>query len=158
MNIKEYKSTEDTSKADKWFDEMSRNLKYDHQIYRIDALPKEQKAMYDTLISGNVEDILAQQRTLSSAYFIKKIIDSYLYELANFNANPLKLGLDLSNSKVLVWAEIKEDDENTEKALILSQAKVNAWSSDLGFNIDTTIIEDVDKLPIPNHYNSIEIV
>ena len=35
--------------------------------------------------------------------------------------------MSLSDAKILVWAEIKVNDEKTEDALILTQTKVNVY-------------------------------
>jgi len=84
-------------------------------------------------------------RKTSSAFFIKNLVDSYFMELGERKARPNRVALELSNSKVLVWAEIENDDEFTEDALILSAAKVNYAFSTFGFHISTTIVE-VDDL------------
>jgi hypothetical protein len=77
--------------------------------------------------------------------------------LSSLKHNPKKLGLELSNSKVLVWAEIYDNDDETEKALILAQAKVNARYSKFGFAISSTIVEECDQLAVPNHYHNVAI-
>jgi len=72
-------------------------------------------------------------RKTSSAFFIKNLVDSYFMELGERKARPNRVALELSNSKVLVWAEIENDDEFTEDALILSAAKVNYAFSTFGY-------------------------
>ena len=91
----------------------------------------------------------------SSAFFIKNLIDSYFIELGERRARPNRVALELSNSKVLVWAEIENDDELTEDALILSAAKVNYAFSTFGFHISSTIVEVADKLNVPKHYKEV---
>jgi hypothetical protein len=91
----------------------------------------------------------------SSAFFIKNLIDSYFIELGERRARPNRVALELSNSKVLVWAEIENDDELTEDALILSAAKVNYAFSTFGFHISSTIVEVGDKLNVPKHYKEV---
>jgi len=91
----------------------------------------------------------------SSAFFIKNLIDSYFIELGERRARPNRVALELSNSKVLVWAEIENDDELTEDALILSAAKVNYAFSTFGFHISSTIVEVDDKLNVPKHYKEV---
>lgn len=91
----------------------------------------------------------------SSAFFIKNLIDSYFIELGERRARPNRVALELSNSKVLVWAEIENDDELTEDALILSAAKVNYAFSTFGFHISSTIAEVGDKLNVPKHYKEV---
>lgn len=91
----------------------------------------------------------------SSAFFIKNLIDSYFIELGERKARPNRVALELSNSKVLVWAEIENDDELTEDALILSAAKVNYAFSTFGFHISSTIVEVDDKMNVPKHYKEV---
>ena len=91
----------------------------------------------------------------SSAFFIKNLIDSYFIELGERRARPNRVALELSNSKVLVLAEIENDDELTEDALILSAAKVNYAFSTFGFHISSTIVEVADKLNVPKHYKEV---
>jgi hypothetical protein len=91
----------------------------------------------------------------SSSFFIKNLIDSYFIELGERRARPNRVALELSNSKVLVWAEIENDDELTEDALILSAAKVNYAFSTFGFHISSTIVEVGDKLNVPKHYKEV---
>ena len=95
------------------------------------------------------------QKKTSSAFFIKNLIDSYFIELGERRARPNRVALELSNSKVLVWAEIENDDELTEDALILSAAKVNYAFSTFGFHISFTIVEVDDKLNVPKHYKEV---
>ena len=94
-------------------------------------------------------------KKISSAFFIKNLIDSYFIELGERRARPNRVALELSNSKVLVWAEIENDDELTEDALILSAAKVNYAFSTFGFHISSTIVEVDDKLNVPKHYKEV---
>lgn len=95
------------------------------------------------------------QKKTSSSFFIKNLIDSYFIELGERRARPNRVALELSNSKVLVWAEIENDDELTEDALILSAAKVNYAFSTFGFHISSTIVEVGDKLNVPKHYKEV---
>jgi hypothetical protein len=99
-------------------------------------------------------DEMVSKKT-SSAFFIKNLVDSYFIELGERKARPNRVALELSNSKVLVWAEIENDDELTEDALILSAAKVNYAFSTFGFHISTTIVEVDDNLNVPKHYKEV---
>jgi hypothetical protein len=99
-------------------------------------------------------DEMVSKKT-SSAFFIKNLINSYFKELGERRARPNRVALELSNSKVLVWAEIENDDELTEDALILSAAKVNYAFSTFGFHISSTIVEVDDKLNVPKHYKEV---
>ena len=63
------------------------------------------------------------------------------------------MALDLSDSKILAWVELFDDDEESEDNLIISEAKVNAEFEKFGFKISTTYVEVCDKLNVPPHYS-----
>ena len=140
-----------------WFDEMVTNLRYDQTLLEIDVLEENKKSIYNTLISGNQDMISHLGRQASTAYFISKIVSDYFKELVKTKSKPKKIALELSDSKILVWAEVSEDDEVMEDGLILTEAKINAEYSKYGFHISSTIVEDCDGLPIPGHYKSVPI-
>lgn len=144
--------------SESWFDEMVANLRYDQALYENDILEKDKKDVYDTMMSGNHEQLSDLGRQYSSTYFISKIVEAYFKELVKAESKPNKIALELSHSQILVWAEILEDDEIMENALILAEAKINAYFSKYGFNISSTIVEDSDCLKIPDHYKSVPIV
>jgi len=123
---------------------MVSNLRVD-QLLQADVLERQKKEVYEAMIMGNQDFMRKYARKTSSAFFIKYLVDSYFIELGEGKARPNRVALELSNSKVLVWAEIENDDELTEDALILSAAKVNYAFSTFGFHISTTIVE-VDDL------------
>lgn len=146
-----------SNNADAWFDNMVSNLKYDKVLLDNDILEDEKKEVYNAMISGNQELISHLGRQSSSAYFIVNMVGKYLKELIKSESKPSKIALELSDSKILVWAEIIEDDEKMENALILSEAKINAEYSKYGFYISSTIVEDCDGLTVPEHYKNVAI-
>lgn len=140
-----------------WFNEMVGEIRLDEQLLKNDLMEPKKKQMYSNFFDGNYEAISVTARNMSTQYFISNLLSEYIKELSSLKHNPKKLGLELSNSKILVWAEIYNDDDATEKALILAQAKVNAQYNKHGFAISSTIVEECDKLDIPNHYHSVAI-
>jgi hypothetical protein len=129
--------------TNQWFDEMVSNLRVDQLLLQADVLERQKKEVYEAMIMGNQDFMHKYARKTSSAFFIKNLVDSN------------RVALELSNSKVLVWAEIENDDELTEDALILSAAKVNYAFSTFGFHISTTIVEVDDNLNVPKHYKEV---
>jgi hypothetical protein len=119
------------------------------------VLERQKKEVYEAMIMGNQDFMHKYARKTSSAFFIKNLVDSYFIELGERKARPNRVALELSNSKVLVWAEIENDDELTEDVLILSAAKVNYAFSTFGFHISTTIVEVDDNLNVPKHYKEV---
>ncbi len=140
-----------------WFDEFVGTIRLDEQLLRNDLMQPEKKQMYHKLMEGNMEALSVDARNMSTQYFIAGLLNEYIKELSSLKHNPKKLGLELSNSKILVWAEIYDNDDEAEKALILAQAKVNAQYNKFGFAISSTIVEECDQLAIPNHYHNVAV-
>jgi len=86
-------------------------------------------------------------------FFIKKMLYSFITFLKESDVKFSKMALDLSDSKILAWLELFDDDEKSEDNLIISEAKVNAEFEKYGFKISTTYVEESDKLNIPPHYS-----
>lgn len=150
--------TVSSENVEAWFDGMVANLRYDQALLENDILEKSKLETYKVLMSGDHEKMFYLGRETSSMYFITNMVENYFKELVKAQSEPSKIALELSDSKILVWAEIKDGDETMEDALILAEAKTNAYYSKYGFHISSTIVEDSDCLEIPKHYKSIPIV
>ncbi len=46
-----------------------------------------------------------------------------MHQIVTVNKKPLKLALGISDSTILVWAEIEDNDEQVEDALLIAEAK-----------------------------------
>ena len=138
-----------------WFDNIVANLRKDEVLYEKDMLNQEEKEMYNTFLYGNVPDIANMAYSQAQMYFIKNMIFDYLGELKKRQSIPSILAFDLSKSKLLVWAEIDDDDEKMEDELILAEAKIHYKYYPYGFSISSTIEEKSDNLSIPPHYEEI---
>jgi hypothetical protein len=145
------------NELDDWFSTLIENIKTDHFLLKENIASKETKQFYQTFMSGDETSILAQVRGLSSIGFIKNLIVDYLKEVKSFKKLPLKLAFGLSDSKILVWSEINDNDDATEDALLLAESRVNNKYHSRGFYINSTIIEKSDNLAIPPHYQTISI-
>lgn len=142
--------------AKQWFDGMVVNLSLDEQLHKNDILDNNKKEFYDNMISGDQIKIHDYALNAASQYFIGNLLNDYIQELAGrFKKLPKKLGLELSHGKILVWAEIINNDDETENALILAQAKVNSKYEKHGFHISSTIVEEIDNLELPKHYTQV---
>jgi hypothetical protein len=142
-------------KVDTWFGDIIDHIKVDHFLITNNAATKETKSLYDDLIHGDGANLIINMRRESTRFFITKIINDYINELKSSGKFPLKLAMGLSDSKLLVWSEIRDNDEETENALLIAEAKVNGRYYDNGFYINSTIIESSDNLSIPPHYQTI---
>lgn len=137
---------------DQWFSDFIDHLNVDHMLIKEKVATKEKTDYYNKLIFGGQEDLMSETRHLSTRFFLSKLIFEYVQELKTLNKMPEKLALGLSDSKVMVWAQISDDDESAEDALFLAEAKVNSNYHQKGFFINSTIVEKSDNLPVPPHY------
>jgi hypothetical protein len=144
------------SKVDQWFEKIIGDLKTDHFLLDSDIASAEKKAMYDIFINENEMELASLARKTSSMFFIRAILLEYLSILKTAAKQPLKLAFALSDSKLLVWSEIEDEDEEMEDALLIAEAKVNGKYFEKGFYITSSIVEKSDNFPIPNHYQTIQ--
>lgn len=149
-------NVEDSSKLDVWFEEFINSLKVDKLQLQTKTVSKRKEKIYSSFINGNPTDVITEMRKTSSQYFIELIIKRYVTELKERKVVSNHLAFNLSDAKVLVWANIKEDDEDAENGLILAEAKINSEFSKYGFHISSTIVEDSDHLSTPPQYKSIK--
>lgn len=147
--------TETSNLFEGWFDEFVASIRADQIQLETFIATKEKKEFYDLMISGSQNEIMHLARNASSIQFIKNIIFEYIHELNVRQCKPTKLAFNLSDAKVLVWAEIEDNDENTEDNLLLAEAKVNADYYKFGFHISSTILENSDHYPVPSQYKPV---
>jgi hypothetical protein len=143
------------SKIDTWFSSIIDHIKVDHLLMSTDTATNDKKEFYNDLMNGETERIMGRMRDDSTQFFISHILKDYIDELKAINKQPLKLAMGLSDSKLLVWSEIEDDDDEMEDALLIAEAKVNGKYIKNGFFINSTIIEKSDNLPIPPHYQTL---
>ncbi|MFN8309339.1 MAG: hypothetical protein U0T73_05200 [Chitinophagales bacterium] len=134
---------------DQWFSDFIAKLKVNQLQLETGTASDEVKNFYDSLINGNLESAFNKAEEARQEYFVLKIVASYIKELNGML--PLKLAFDFNQNEVLVWAEIKDNDEEFEKKLLLTEAKVNAQFYP-AFTMNSMIVEESDHVTIPNHY------
>lgn len=155
-------STEVTKKVDKdsienWFGNFIHSLNVDKDSLVNGYASIDTKALYHTIIYEDPLNIIKKTREQTSELLIKKLIYEFLTELGDDRKKPISLSFDYSDSQVLIWAIIKEDDEKAEEALIIAEAKANAKNSEFGFHISSTIVEETDCVKVPPHYKEIKL-
>ncbi len=134
-----------------WFEEFIAGIRT-HQLMlekRIasDVLIK----LYDVLMSGNLDQMAALNKVNADQHFIKSIIINYIKIISD--KLPARLAFDTDDSEVLVWAEIQNDDEEMENALLIAEAEINSRFHRYGYDLTSTIVELRDNLQVPNHYS-----
>lgn len=141
------------SKAEAWFDNLIAQLRRDEVQLDTNTADDAKKSFYDTLINGTAEQQALMNKQFAQQTFIPRIIVAFLKEIKD--TTPLHLAFDFDDSQVLLWAVIKDDDEEMENRLILAEAKVNAEFHKYGFAMVSTIVEESDRAKTPNHYKII---
>lgn len=146
--------TEEKNKTDLWFDDFVSSIRVDQLALETGVANDAQKHFYETLIDGNIQDMMDTAIKTAQQYYIQNMLVDYIHLLKGFeNAPFLKLAVSFHNSELLVWAEIENDAEDIEGELIMAEAKINAKYHQHGFDMTTTIVEQCDMLPVPSHYN-----
>ncbi|MDQ6479998.1 hypothetical protein [Dyadobacter sp. LHD-138] len=153
MNALQEKPTEKQIKSDEWFNEFIWSLRADQAQLAAGGASKEKQDMYHSLMDSNITDMVDVNVRSAKKHYISSMLIDYLNELKRFEESPFtKLAASFNNSELLIWAEIKEDEWDIEKSLIMAEAKINATYHEKGFDMTTTIVEDCDQLCVPSHY------
>jgi hypothetical protein len=140
---------------DDWFNDIVAKLR-EHQVQLRDkTLSKDIELFYNTFLVGNQNEIASLNKKLSQQHFVYQIITKYVSLIGEIM--PEQLAFSFNDSEILVWAELKNDDWNSEKALIMSAAAINSEYHRLGYDITTTFVEERDGLDIPQHYQPFKI-
>lgn len=137
---------------EKWFDELLATLSTHRLMLETNTAGPELSNIYNQLIGGNADALAQQSLELAQRHFVPRMLLEYLQQLRTAGIQSQSLAFDLNDHEVLVWATIPEDDEAMEQALILAEARVNAKYHPFGFDLTSTIVEESDGMPIPNHY------
>lgn len=90
---------------------------------------------------------------------VNEIIINFINSLSNKKVLDKinKIGLHFEQLTLHFWFEIKDDDEDTENEIIRAEAELSAFTyKHYMVDIDTMILEESDKLNIPNHYKTIK--
>jgi hypothetical protein len=148
MSDKANTASHEEMKRDRWFSDFISHLNADHFMLATNTATEDTKKFYEAFINEDEVTMSKLVRQQTSMSFIKRLIYDYLKELKQRKV-PLRLALSLSDSKILVWAEIENDDEAAENALLLAEAKINSAYSEYGFFVDSTILEKRDKISTP---------
>ena len=149
----------DTPKLDdKWFDTfisyLNSVIRTDQLLIETDTASNEIKKFYQAACEQDYDYLAQQNRLVTQKHFVTKIILEFVSIIKNII--PIKLAFDYEDAEVLVWVEIKNDDEETEIELFKAKATINAKYHPLGYDISIMIIQEGDNFPIPNHYKIIK--
>lgn len=145
-------SSPQNKEIDEWFDQFIASLRVDQLELQTDTAGHNKKEVYHHLIEGNGIQLISDFVVKSTQLFVFDMVNDFIKEIMSRSVKWTKLAFDLSDKKVLVWAEVEDDDESSEDGIILAQAKTNYHFQGHGFSISTTIVEEGDHASVPSHY------
>ncbi len=138
-----------------WFNGIIAKLREDQSMIQDNTAPSDVKSFYNTFLVGTTDEMAHQSKRLSHSYFIANIVTKYIQTIRL--TMPEQLAFAYTDSEILVWAELKDDDWATERQLILAAAKINAEYHRFGYDVTNVFVEESDNLLIPNHYQPFKI-
>ena len=115
-----------------------------------DTAPRQKQEVYVGLQEGNIDPLALRLRGEIQTYLVENIIRDYIAEIGK--DLPEKLAFDYNDNEVLIWAEVKDDDEAFQRLLIRAEARVSSKYYKFGYSLESMIMEASDNYPIPPHY------
>jgi len=141
-----------TPEANDWFGQLVHQIKIDQLQLQTGVANQETSEFYKNALMGNTDELLKRFRNEASQVFIDKTIRCFINELKQRKVKPERLAFALTPATILAWAEINDDDGNTEDAILLAESKANSIAREFEYSLDTMIVEKSDCINIPSHY------
>lgn len=140
----------------KWFDNFVASLRAEELQLVSGIANQEKKEFWKSVLENNNLELAYKSREMSSMMIIPDLLSHYILGLKKRNVALNSISLQLSDSKILVWAVVPNDDENAMNQLFLEEAVINAKYCDSGFHISTTIMEESDNCETPSQFQPLK--
>jgi hypothetical protein len=113
------------------------------------------KQAYDEIIEADddFKQIFIMQNKYATKHFIVEMLNNYVESGIVEHESIVKLAFGLDESKLMVWAEIQDDNEEIEYMLFDLAGNINAEYFETGFQIQTIVTEEYEGLVIPKSYS-----
>ncbi len=147
--------SEKSSDISKWFDELVSSIRVEEMQIVTGIAPKEKQDFWKPFLENNMLEIARKNRESSSMLIIPDLLANYFAGIKLRNIELKSLSFQLSDSKILVWTVVKDDDEATMDQLFLLEAEINAKYGNFGFHVSTTILEESDNCTVPSQFKSV---
>lgn len=147
--------SENSTDIAKWFDSFVASIRVEELQLVSGIANMEKREFWKPFLENNSLEIGSRSRENGSRLIIPELVSDYLYGIKQRKVDLNSLSLQLSDSKILVWAVVNDDDEQAMDQLFLQEAVVNAKYGDYGFHISTTIVEKTDNCAIPSQFQSV---
>jgi hypothetical protein len=142
-----------------WFEELRSNINHiissDQLQISTGTASEEKVEFYNNIKEKNFYELSVNLKQEITSRLVQDVILDYVHLLGPFMKDVRVLAFDYNDSTVFVWAEINEDDDETEDNLFRIESQVNAKHGKTGFTISSTIVEESDNLCVPNHYRPV---
>jgi len=138
-----------------WFDNLVASLRGEQLQLESGIADKEKQAFWKPMMENNSLQIAVTTREMSSRLIIPELIINYLNGLKKRTVDISSLSFQMSDSKILVWAIVNDDDEDSMDQLFLQEAEVNAKFAEYGFHVSTTIMEKSDNCTTPPQFHPV---
>ncbi len=135
-----------------WFDNLVTTIRSEQLQLESGIADKEKQAFWKPMMENNSLQIALTTREMSSRLIIPELIINYLNGLKTRVVDINSLSFQMSDSKILVWAIVNDDDEDSMDQLFLQEAEINAKFAEYGFHVSTTIMEKSDNCTTPPQF------
>ena len=142
----------EAARRDRWFDDVVAQLRVDQLQLQTDTASEAKRAHYDLLVGGDADALLLRQQEQVTQHFVTRLLVSFVVKLRPHLPRIRAVAATSNDAEVLLWIELREEDELLEDQLTMIEAEVNAEFHDRGYDADLMIVEREDALPIPEHY------
>ncbi len=138
-------------KIDSFFEKLKHLINVHHMELSKGVATAEVIELYTPLITGDTNTSLRRQKINADQNLSIITTTKFIAEL--FHQDPIlsKLAINITNGKILVWAEVKDEDYSSLQKVLKAASIVNSRDN-YGFTIRPTVVEDTDEIEIPPHY------
>ncbi|MBE2254701.1 MAG: hypothetical protein IAE65_00745 [Ignavibacteria bacterium] len=147
----EYKTSENENE---FFNKLIHSIQVDKDCYGQKILNPIAQEKYNRLIEENetnLIEILDKHSQKKDESDFAKLIWNFIVLLSKNKVKLIKLGFDKSDSNILIWAILPDEDEKNENKFIASVSKANA-ENESKFYLDAVWFEKEDNLKLPSNF------
>lgn len=140
----------------RWFSGTIATLRMHQKQLNHGNAPAGMKEAYDEIIEAGDDyaQMFALHEKIAKKRFFLEMLTEYIESGISENEAIIKLAFSFENKNLLVWAEIEDDNEKVEFELFSLAGKINAEFFEYGFQVQTTVVEQYEKIELPKNFRS----
>lgn len=140
-------------KAHEFFSDLVTKLNVTEFLYDTKGMSEQEYQMWSAAINKNLEPMMLSSRVASNVACANKAFEEFMLALRSEKGVKMrKLAVDISRSKLFVWAEVDDDDEASMRSILYADSVANLKMENYGFSVSATVVEKSDFVPVPSHY------